>query len=143
MLRGTSRNDRLIGTIQNDKLIGGNGNDRLLGDAGDDLLNGGRGKDRLTGGAGGDTFVLSKDNHSVKHLRFADVITDFDVTQGDRLKLVNLERESITLEVVDIDGNGQADATLIRSNQNRSILAVVLGTVNSDGSSLLTPQNFI
>ncbi|HEY9646107.1 MAG TPA: 5'-nucleotidase C-terminal domain-containing protein [Chroococcidiopsis sp.] len=79
-LYGGNGNDSISGKRGNDKLFGDAGNDRLFGDAGDDLLNGGLGNDTATGGAGADTFVLAVGAGT-------DTITDFNVSQGDRIGL--------------------------------------------------------
>lgn len=69
---------------------GGNGNDTwwggmssgtYYGDAGNDTLVGARGNDTLTGGAGADVFVYAPGSDS-------DTITDFNTTQGDKIRLL-------------------------------------------------------
>ncbi|NEO99143.1 MAG: hypothetical protein F6K58_10755 [Symploca sp. SIO2E9] len=72
----------------NDTLLGGEGNDVLTGAEGDDVLFGGLGTDTLTGLNGGDTFVLEPSiaNPIIDPL-LADVITDFNAAQGDKIAL--------------------------------------------------------
>lgn len=72
----------------NDSVDAGDGNDAIDGGAGNDILFGGRKTDILTGGAGADQFLFK----SYSGLYFAtndsdglDVITDFNLAQGDRL----------------------------------------------------------
>lgn len=72
ILKGLSGKDLLFGNKGNDELSGGNGNDVLLG---------GTGKDTLTGGAGADAFSFS---HPLEE---ADVIVDFDRSEGDSIVL--------------------------------------------------------
>lgn len=71
--------DRLNGGVEADRLFGGGGSDRLSGGDGDDQLSGMGGRDCLTGGAGADLFVFAPGRRS------ADVVTDFNATQGDRI----------------------------------------------------------
>ncbi len=80
LLEGGAGHDLLRGGAGNDRLFGGPGDDLLFGGPGNDTLNGGAGNDTLTGGAGADVFVFAK---GFDH----DVITDFTIGQGDRLRL--------------------------------------------------------
>ncbi len=57
------------------------GNDTLTGGAGDDHIYGGKGNDLLTGNAGADTFHFLFDNTG------RDTITDFNVSQGDKIDI--------------------------------------------------------
>ena len=149
-IRGDRGNDRLIGNDGNDEmeggqgndvLIGGLGDDQLLGDSGRDLLRGGLGQDRLTGGRGADTFVL--DDRAASS-QLADIVTDFSVIQGDKLKLLGGQKfKDLSLEGFDSDGNGSVDSTLIRSRSDQQVLAIVLHTVSSKGVTTLTVTNFI
>lgn len=105
VLEGGAGNDELFGGSANDRLKGGSGNDILSGDDGNDYLNAGRGDDTLDGGAGNDRIYLGAGNDiatgGLGADRFvfrsndldggADVITDFDVSQGDRLDLRQLD----------------------------------------------------
>jgi hypothetical protein len=51
----------------------------------------------------------------------------------------------LTLVAFDTDGDGTADATLVKfsSNSGDRILAVVLGTVNAAGGTSLSTADFI
>jgi len=82
-LEGLAGNDTFRGYAGNDTLVGGLGNDLLYGDEGNDILIGGAGMDILHGGAGADTFVLDL----ATAFTARDRITDFSVTQGDRLDI--------------------------------------------------------
>jgi len=86
-LVGTQYNDYLElgyyagsadGGAGNDRLIGGGSGDHLLGGAGDDFLFGKGGNDVMTGGSGADQFEVITGNGD-------DVITDFNVADGDSL----------------------------------------------------------
>ena len=62
----------LLGGPADDVLTGGYGNDTLYGDGGNDTL---------TGGPGADTFIFTSTDEG------ADVITDFNPTEGDMIDL--------------------------------------------------------
>jgi RTX calcium-binding nonapeptide repeat (4 copies) len=138
-LQGKGGNDWLTGGFGHDHLQGGQGDDLLVGGQGDDVLIGSLGQDWLTGGKGADRFVLDR---GVTTLRVADVITDFDAAQGDKIQVMRQQNSraktlrNIVFQTFDSDGNGSADATLIQSSVG--IRAIVLGTVNSSGATSLT-----
>ena len=79
-IEGGNGKDIIYGGVGDDTLLGGNGKDELWGELGNDRLDGGNGNDLLSGGEGGDIFVLSPDMGT-------DTITDFSLTEGDRLGL--------------------------------------------------------
>ncbi|WP_239732122.1 type I secretion C-terminal target domain-containing protein [Vibrio vulnificus] len=83
-IRGTDNNDIILGHAGNDVLDGGLGDDLLFGGAGSDLLIGGLGNDILTGGDGADIFKW------VDMETARDRVTDFNVSQGDKLDLADL-----------------------------------------------------
>jgi Ca2+-binding RTX toxin-like protein len=91
VLSGLDGDDTLDGGNGNDKLLGGNGNDTLDGDWGNDILVGGRGLDTLLGGTGGDLFVWTDTNETGLTAATADVITDFNAAQGDRIDLSGID----------------------------------------------------
>jgi Ca2+-binding RTX toxin-like protein len=128
-------------------LRGGKGYDLLIGGNGDDFLCGDFGADTLIGGNGADTFALRVETASpLANPLLADTIVDFNATQGDKIGLIGgLSATDVVLQVFDTDGNGQADATLIKfsSNNGDRILAVVLGTVNPAGTTTLTAADFV
>lgn len=75
----------------NDLLYGGAGKDVLQGDGGNDSLIGGGGLDRMTGGSGGDYFWYYLTTDTGKTAATADVISDFDRLEGDRIELSNVD----------------------------------------------------
>ena len=75
--------DNIYGGNGNDLLVGGGGSDMLDGGAGNDVLIGGFGKDNLTGGSGADKFVFNASMNAAD----ADSITDFKVSDGDKILL--------------------------------------------------------
>lgn len=60
----------------------GIGNDKITGGNGDDYIAGGKGKDTITGGLGADLFIISGENLAKDDV---DVITDFNIAQGDKI----------------------------------------------------------
>ncbi|MEN0106578.1 MAG: type I secretion C-terminal target domain-containing protein, partial [Pseudomonas sp.] len=94
-LYGGDGNDRLEGGAGNDTLYGGNGNDLLIGGDGNDLLYGGAGNNLMTGGAGADTFVWQAGDVG------KSTITDFKVSEGDRIDLTDLLPDMTNVNVLD------------------------------------------
>ena len=92
-LFGSNGNDRLFGQAGNDRLFGGNGIDRLFGGNGIDRLFGGNGNDTLTGGNDADSFVFNQ-LFSVEEV---DIITDFDFSEGDKIRIGFTSSENIGL----------------------------------------------
>jgi Ca2+-binding RTX toxin-like protein len=95
-LIGLDGNDTLIGYAGKDSLVGGNHNDCLNGGIGDDTLLGGSGGDRLLGGAGNDyltgntgtdQFIFNSGRTFARSDLGVDRITDFSVTDGDKIIL--------------------------------------------------------
>ena len=66
------------------------GDDALSGSGADDLLEGGAGDDVLTGGGGADTFKFNAGDEGTAATPAVDTITDFNVSEGDRLDLSSL-----------------------------------------------------
>ena len=77
--------DSLSGTVGADRMSGLSGNDVLRGGRGDDTFIGGTGSDVLIGGLGADSFEFSA-GHITTGAK--DVITDFDLRQGDSLNFI-------------------------------------------------------
>jgi hypothetical protein len=75
-------NDVIQGSAFNDTLQGLDGNDIINGGARLDTLYGGAGADTLTGGLGKDVFAYEITSDADN-----DVITDFNLIQGDRIDL--------------------------------------------------------
>ena len=146
---GTAGNLDNINSIQN--IISGSGNDSILGDTlvniingggGNDTINGGGGADRLTGSAGADTFVYIVTGDSILGAG-RDVIADF-VSGVDKLDFSAIDANTATAlpindaftfigtgaftaaaqiryQLIDTDGNGSLDSTLVRGNVNATL----------------------
>lgn len=78
---GLAGDDSLEGRSGNDFLDGGDDRDQIDGGAGRDTIVGGSGSDVLTGGEDADIFVFT--NVETTDGIFADVITDYDASEGD------------------------------------------------------------
>jgi Ca2+-binding RTX toxin-like protein len=92
-------------------IFGGSGNDYLVGSSGTDLMSGGQGQDYLTGGASRDIFQLADrvgddtTRESFQYLSsnlgqswavngYADVIVDFNASEGDQFTNVGYVYDS-------------------------------------------------
>jgi Ca2+-binding RTX toxin-like protein len=91
IIRGLSGDDAINGGEGTDDLHGDAGSDRLDGGADADKLEGGAGTDYLTGGAGADTFVWLSTTDTSTVVPQADLVLDFDSSQGDLLSLLNID----------------------------------------------------
>ncbi|HLO51809.1 MAG TPA: calcium-binding protein [Kamptonema sp.] len=135
VVRGDSGDDFVFGGPGNDLLRGGQGNDRLNGDGGNDFLVGDRGIDLLTGGEGADTFVFRRDEAAF-NINQADVITDFNFREGDRIGLTNgltqLDLRFNDEDRIDFDSDGEFDDMVVRINNTGEILGIVLNADNFD-----------
>ncbi|MGB3404493.1 MAG: hypothetical protein WBA77_17540 [Microcoleaceae cyanobacterium] len=150
-LIGTDSPDVLFGDGGHDTIEGGNGNDTIRGGRGDDLLTGGDGddvlvgdfgNDILTGGNGADFFVLRPG--TLTQFSTGDIITDYNPIDGDQIVVMgDVLAESLGFEPIDLDGDGSADATLIRVNSTVSegVLGIVLGAVDGVGQPTLGLDN--
>ncbi|MEZ0226303.1 MAG: Ig-like domain-containing protein [Alphaproteobacteria bacterium] len=83
ILYGDVGNDVSHGNSGNDTLYGGAGADVLYGDSDADTLVAGAGNTTMTGGGGSDTFKVAE-------IGYADVITDFRTSGGDRIDISDL-----------------------------------------------------
>lgn len=118
IIHGGDGNDVIYGLGGDDVLYGEGGNDILIGGAGDDVLIGGAGNDILTGGAGADTFkYLASDVAADGSITAGvDKITDFSLSDGDKIDLDGLFQELIkntansgdSLKLTGLDGDGNA-----------------------------------
>lgn len=93
-LYGNSGNNIIMGLGGDDTLFSNGGNDTLLGGSGNDIISGSSGSDYLDGGAGIDTLDLGNDSIAdrvVLHRDAADVISNFDFNDGDRVVLSKKE----------------------------------------------------
>ncbi|MGL5508345.1 MAG: choice-of-anchor Q domain-containing protein, partial [Microcoleaceae cyanobacterium] len=95
-ISGSGGNDKLTGSDGNDLLNGGDGADRLDGGAGTDTLIGAGGNDvflvnpgndRLSGGTGADRFIYNTSATFAKTAVGVDTITDFVISQNDKIVL--------------------------------------------------------
>ncbi|MCA3903155.1 choice-of-anchor K domain-containing protein [Vibrio vulnificus] len=141
-LIGGDGNDALRGGADNDYLSGGSGNDVLSGDSGNDTLIGGLGNDILTGGDSADIFKW------VDMETARDRVTDFNVSQGDKLDLADLfddmSKADIDTLLADL-GSGDNQGAVgnvsisVSDDASASYLTIVKGgqtlTIDFDGAS--------
>src|SRR5262249_40548236 len=73
-------NDTAEGGTGDDTVRGGQGDDSLSGGVGDDWMSGDKGDDTMSGGPGADTFNFFAGGG-------ADVVTDFNVVEGDKVHI--------------------------------------------------------
>jgi Ca2+-binding RTX toxin-like protein len=83
---GNSLANTLVGNGADNTLDGGTANDVIQGGTGSDILFGGDGLDTLTGGTEGDRFVFEASSA----YNNIDVVTDFNLGQGDALDISDL-----------------------------------------------------
>lgn len=119
VLYGNMDRDTIFGGDGADTVFGGQGSDVIEGGAGDDWLAGNRDEDTLTGGTGSDVFAFGPGNG-------ADVITDFNPAEGDRIWLPESLFNAGSYEASGADtlltfGNGD---TLLLKNVAASTLTV-------------------
>jgi Ca2+-binding RTX toxin-like protein len=130
VVRGDSGNDVIFGGFGNDILRGGQGDDDLDGNEGNDFIAGDRGIDVLTGGLGADIFVLrSNDEFGVNG---ADVITDFNFDESDRIGLTDGLTELDLIfdddNLIAYDNDGIINDMVIENRITGQILGIVLNT---------------
>jgi Ca2+-binding RTX toxin-like protein len=92
-LDGGDNDDFLYGQFGNDVLFGVEGDDVLRGDVGNDFLYGGNGNDFLSGNEGSDFLIGGAGSDTFRYFNIddaGDTITDFSVTEMDKLDLTNL-----------------------------------------------------
>ncbi|MCW5736261.1 MAG: type I secretion C-terminal target domain-containing protein [Enhydrobacter sp.] len=119
----------------NDTLLGGTAGDRLDGGHGDDMLDGGLGLDSLTGGSGADTFRFK----TIEEIS-RDVVTDFDLGEGDRIDLSGLDADTTvagkqaftSFAEGDVFSGAFADAGALFFEQSTHAL---FGNVDADGAA--------
>lgn len=83
---GDANDNDIKGSTLDDTLLGAAGDDTLDGAMGDDILYGQDGLDTLIGGLGADTFVFE----ATSAFNDVDVVSDFNVAEGDALDLSEL-----------------------------------------------------
>ncbi|MEG4912827.1 calcium-binding protein [Microcoleus sp. B7-D4] len=133
VVRGDAGNDVIFGGFGNDILRGGQGDDDLEGNEGDDFIAGDRGVDVLTGGLGGDIFVL-RSNDEAFGIDGADVVTDFNFDEGDRIGLTDgLTELDLFFEddnLIAYDNDGIINDMVISNQRDGRILGVILNVDN-------------
>ncbi|MEG4853839.1 calcium-binding protein [Microcoleus sp. B5-D4] len=131
VVRGDAGNDLIFGGFGNDILRGGQGDDDLDGNDGDDFIAGDRGVDVLTGGLGGDIFVL-RSNDEAFGIDGADVVTDFNFDEGDRIGLTDgLTELDLFFEddnLIAYDNDGIINDMVIENITTGQIVGIVLNT---------------
>lgn len=128
ILNGNAGNDRIDGGDGNDTLNGGRDNDIIIGGFGNDLISGDAGQDFLTGGGGADTFVMTNNADNIAATAaLADVITDFNIAEADKIKLVGAGFADLTFESIDlaVDGGVATAATAIKLTASGQYLGIV------------------
>ncbi|NEP79186.1 MAG: calcium-binding protein, partial [Okeania sp. SIO3B3] len=116
--------------LEDDSLFGGKGDDSLDGGEGDDTLAGDRDSDTLTGGTGEDLFAISGNTGGLSPSD-ADIITDYNSEQDDRIGLINgLGRSDIEFETTVVGGENGVAIRL--RNDDEDYLAIVLNVVEGD-----------
>ena len=129
LLHGGDQNDRLYGEDGADRLIGGSGNDFLLGNSGTDRLEGQDGDDILIGGTEADVFVFTDGS-------WADRITDFSTTEGDRILFTGVTSLTSFADVT-AAASQIADGLLIDIGNGGSVLLENLLLADLDGSDFI------
>jgi Ca2+-binding RTX toxin-like protein len=147
---GTVGNQDNINNIQNilsgagnDSILGDNLVNTINGGGGNDTINGSGGADRLTGGTGADTFVYLATGNSGVGAAARDAIADF-VSGIDKLDFSAIDANTATALplneaftfigngaftaagqvrylLVDTDGVGGVDSTLVQGNVNAAL----------------------
>ncbi|PZX16929.1 hemolysin type calcium-binding protein [Palleronia aestuarii] len=124
---GDSSDETIAGKCNNDELYGGRGSDTISGGKGNDYLSGNWGDDILIGGEGADTFSFDGDFDR-------DTVTDFSLSDGDRLDFIFYEQHQsdwTAQMLVDLFVQSGDDAILeLPSSDDVVVLA------NTDVSSL-------
>lgn len=147
---GSNRADTLLGGNGNDVLRGASGADTLVGGAGDDLLDGGAKPDVLTGGTGADRFVF-RDGDSSASKSAADVITDFNQGEGDRIVL-KMDSATSHFHLVGqgaFSGTGDAELRFFVKDGATFVVGDANGDrqvdfmIRLDGEHILTAADFV
>ena len=112
-----------------DTLFGNGSNNTLDGQGGNDILDGRGGNDTLIGGGGADTFVYADSGG-------ADIVSDFDHSQGDQIDLTGVTGISNL-------ANAQAIATQVGLNTVLNFGGGNTLTLNNVTATNLTANDFI
>ena len=151
-LNGGGAADYLFGEAGDDTLNGDGGNDLLSGGTGADTLNGGLGSDILVGGADIDTLTGGGDGDTFKYLAAedggaAEIITDFNMAQGDVLDISEILEgydpdTSVLADFVSVESADSGADTLVKIDPNGPtddaafVSLVTLDNVVTDVTSL-------
>ena len=100
-----------------------------IGSGQNDLIRTTDGQDFITGYAGSDIFDLVSDSENITDIANADIITDFDISEDYLLIPDSLTVNNLDFRSIDFNGDTVVDSTVIRLQQDGTILAVVLNTV--------------
>jgi Ca2+-binding RTX toxin-like protein len=128
--------ENLSGSQGNDSLTGNAWANTLQGWNGNDVLAGGAGKDTLAGGAGADQFRFAALGDSVVGAN-ADVISDFNHAQGDRIDLAAIDANSGVAGDQAFSFIGTAAFTGVAGQLRyvTGIVTTIAGDVNGDGTA--------
>jgi surface adhesion protein len=104
--------------------LGNEGDNIIQSLAGDDTLVGNAGSDTLTGGLGSDTFDYNSNNDG------HDIITDFSLSEGDKLDISDLVDYQVN--------NNLADFVSVENIGNDSIVHIDSDGENGTGESYVS-----
>ncbi|CAB5497681.1 hypothetical protein AZO1586I_217, partial [Bathymodiolus thermophilus thioautotrophic gill symbiont] len=112
------------GDVNDNQLIGNEGDNIIQSLAGNDTLVGNAGSDTLTGGLGSDTFDYNSNNDG------HDIITDFSLSEGDKLDISDLVDYQVN--------NNLADFVSVENIGNDSIVHIDSDGENGTGESYVS-----
>jgi Ca2+-binding RTX toxin-like protein len=125
--------ETLDGGSGDDILVGGDGEHILLGGEGDDTLVGGGGNDILTGGEGADLFIWNSGDQGTAASPAADIVTDFNGSEGDVLDLSDILQGE--------ESNDITDYISVAEQGNDVILSLTPEGNGGDMTQTITLQN--
>ena len=123
ILNGNLGVDTITGGAGADFVRGGQGSDLLNAGAGSDQLFGDLGNDTMTGGSGADIFNFAVGGGG-------DVVTDFNVDEGDRIRLIGAPPYTVAQ-------NGADTVISVGAGGDQIVLAGVQAATLAPGSILL------
>jgi len=134
----------ILGGTGDSILIGFDNGDNIDGGAGDDTIIGGKGDDILTGGSGADIFQWTSSDLDAGA---SDVVTDFDVVEGDVLDLADILQTSDLAEldaILDFAMNGTDTViTVTKDGVSQSITLQDVDLVNGSADDQAILQTLI
>lgn len=146
---GNAGANTLTGNSGANVLQGSGGNDTLIGNGGNDTLAGGKGADQLSGGLGADVFRFDTAPEKLNGSAVVDTITDFSLSQADRVELSSQAFTALTGSAVSggllaagaflASASGTATTSAQRILYNSSTGAL---SYDSDGSGATAAQAF-